>query len=268
MQHLFKLAEICLYCPDVEQKLAATEQAWQAFQSGTLEMRPPSSAPRTIDEVAMPDAPRRVAPKELPKRRMNTPEGKIALVHAVAHIEFNAIHLAWDILYRFRDMPAAFYENWLQVAHDEKRHFCLLRDHLRRLGSDYGALPAHGGLWGMAEKTADDLIARLALVPRYLEARGLDVTPAMLEKFYAAGDLESAAILEIILHDEVSHVQFGTIWFHHACAEANFCPDETYFDQLDRFMTGRLQGPLNRPLRKEAGFSEQELDRLEDRIRA
>lgn len=231
-------------------------------------MEPMIGEPKPIRDVQHPLKPELVPPRKMPKRRFNTPAGKIAFVHAIAHIEFNAIHLAWDILYRFRNMPPAFYENWLYVAHDEKRHFCLLQDHLKKLGSEYGQLPAHEGLWSMAVKTSDDLIARLALVPRYLEARGLDVTPGMLDKLYAIQDLETAAILEIILSDEVTHVKYGTHWFHYACQQARFEPDETYFKQLDLFMQGQLKGPLNRPLRKKAGFSEQELDRLQQRIRA
>ncbi|MEJ2654165.1 MAG: ferritin-like domain-containing protein [Acidihalobacter sp.] len=152
----------------------------------------------------------------MPRRGLGTREGRAALVHAVAHIEFNAINLALDAVYRFRSLPRAYYDDWLRVADEEARHFMLLADRLTDFGMRYGDLPAHNGLWEMAVKTADDWLLRMALVPRVLEARGLDVTPGMIERLRQAGDMETVAALEVILREEVGHVAIGSRWFEEA----------------------------------------------------
>jgi uncharacterized ferritin-like protein (DUF455 family) len=184
-------------------------------------------------------------------------------VHAVAHIEFNAINLAWDAVQRFPGMPAAFACDWARVADDEARHFAMLRGRLRALGYDYGDFPAHDGLWSMARATADDVLARMALVPRVLEARGLDVTPGMIERLQRAGDAGTADCLKVILREEVAHVAIGSRWYRWLCAQRALPPRETYFRLLSEYLAGHVRCPLNRPARLAAGFDEAELDRLE-----
>jgi uncharacterized ferritin-like protein (DUF455 family) len=183
----------------------------------------------------------------------------VALLHAVAHIEFSAIQLAWDHLYRFRGMPTQYYLDWLCVAEEEAQHFAMLRGRLRELGADYGDLPAHAGLWGIAADTAYDVLARMALVPRFMEARGLDVTPGMIAKLQNVGDAASVNILERILHDEVGHVALGSRWFQWICGQRGLPAEQEYFKLIDRHMQGQARGPFNWELRRQAGFSEAEL---------
>ena len=187
----------------------------------------------------------------------------MALVHAVAHIEFNAINLALDAVYRFRGMPGEYYADWLSVAADEARHFELLRNRLEDLGARYGDLPAHNGLWEMAEKTADSCLVRMALVPRVLEARGLDVTPGMIERLESAGDSETAAVLRVILREEVRHVAIGTRWFRYCCAQDNLNPAQTFLHLLEARLGASVRGPFNVQARSEAGFSSEEMKALQ-----
>jgi uncharacterized ferritin-like protein (DUF455 family) len=189
-------------------------------------------------------------------------EGRAALLHAVAHIEFNAINLALDAAWRFRGLPREFVLDWVGVAADEARHFRLLRDRLAALGYAYGDFPAHNGLWDMAEKSAGRCLARMALVPRLLEARGLDVTPGMIARFRSLGDLESVAILETILREEVGHVAIGTRWFEWCCAREGVAPGETFLALLREVARGALRGPFNMEARRAAGFDDAELERL------
>ncbi|SEP70268.1 Uncharacterized conserved protein, contains ferritin-like DUF455 domain [Solimonas aquatica] len=205
-----------------------------------------------------PDKPALVHPREVAHRGLGTVAGRIALLHAVAHIEFNAINLALDAGFRFADMPEAFHADWLSVAVDEARHFQLLRTRLRELGADYGDLPAHNGLWEAAEKTAHDPLLRMALVPRVLEARGLDVTPGMIRRLLDVGDTATVAALEVILREEVRHVAIGTHWFRTLCAQRGLEP-EAAFAQLLAEHRVRLQPPLNLDARRAAGFTEPEL---------
>ncbi|MGC9239534.1 MAG: ferritin-like domain-containing protein [Acidithiobacillus sp.] len=209
---------------------------------------------------------RLVAPRELPRRRaLGTPKGRFALLHALAHIEFNAINLALDAAYAFAGMPPGFYSDWLQVAREEALHFSLLSQRLEDLGGCYGDLPAHDGLWEAARATADDAMARMALVPRVLEARGLDVTPALRQRLQTVGDAQSAAILERIEADERGHVAIGSRWFTYLARRAGVDPEATFFTLLDRHYRGRILGPLAREARLQAGFSVRELDLLEAR---
>ena len=184
-------------------------------------------------------------------------------MHAVAHIEFNAINLACDAIYRFRDLPDAYYADWAEVASEEAYHFSLLQGRLEQLGYNYGDFPAHNGLWELAVKTAGDPLMRMALVPRVMEARGLDVTPGMMERFASIGDQESVAILEIILRDEVGHVEAGSRWFRHLCEQRGLEPEATYFALLEEHLGGAIRCPLHKSARREAGFTESELGRLE-----
>ena len=189
-------------------------------------------------------------------------EGRAALIHALAHIEFNAINLALDVTWRFSGLPDAFYREWAHVAREEAYHFMLLREHLLKHEHEYGDFPAHNGLWEMAEKTKGDLLARLALVPRTLEARGLDASPAIRSKLAAVGDHEGAAILDIILRDEIGHVAVGNRWYRYVCNERGLDPIATYAHLAEQYRAPKLRGPFNREARLAAGFEAAEIDAL------
>ncbi len=263
MKNLFEFAEAFFDQTNVDEKLALTHQAWQAFINGQLTFS--SDRPvLPIDQVIFPVRPELLAPRQMPRRKLTTPEGIAAFFHAIAHVEFVAIYLAWDILYRFRGMPEQFYQDWLRVADEEAQHFALIRTHLRAMQLDYGDLPAHSGLWDHAKDTADDLPGRLAMVPRCMEARGLDVTPALIEKFRLLGDDASVAILTRILTDEVGHVELGSYWFKFVCQQRGFEAEAKYRELIDQYyIGGKPKGPFNRELRKIAGFSDAEIDWLE-----
>ncbi|GIZ53546.1 hypothetical protein NCCP691_35600 [Noviherbaspirillum aridicola] len=209
-----------------------------------------------------PPRPELVPPLAVKHRSMGTPEGRAAMIHALAHIEFNAINLALDAIWRFPGMPAAYYEDWLKVAAEEALHFSLLAAHLETLGHAYGDFPAHNSLWDMAQKTAGDVLARIALVPRTMEARGLDASPAVRAKLAQAGDLKAAEILDIILRDEIGHVAIGNRWFGFLCTERGIDPLQTYADLAARYKAPPLRGPFNVEARRAAGFSEAELAAL------
>ncbi len=209
-----------------------------------------------------PERPTLVLPSALKTRAVGTLEGRACLIHALTHIEANAINLALDIIWRFDTMPEAFYRDWWQVAQEEALHFELLAAHLRTLGHDYGDFPAHDGLWDMASKTRHDLLARLALVPRTLEARGLDATPAIRNKLVSVGDQAAARILDIILRDEIGHVAIGNRWFRQLCAQRGLEPVTTYAMLAQQYAAPVLKGPFNLSARRAAGFEEAELDAL------
>ncbi len=227
----------------------------------------------SIGQATPPDRPARLQhpelrlPRDMPKRRKSHSEaGRIALLHALAHIELNAVDLSWDIIARFAGeaeasagnafaLPRAFFDDWVRVADEEAKHFMLLSDRLTTLESSYGALPAHDGLWEAATETAGDLAARLAVVPLVLEARGLDVTPAMIANLKAAGDPESAAILQTIHDDEIGHVAVGRRWFELVCARRGDEPIPTWQTLVRRHFKGALKRPFNRPSRDKAGFA-------------
>ncbi|MEI6708478.1 MAG: ferritin-like domain-containing protein [Methylococcales bacterium] len=263
MKNIFVCAAACLHNTAIDEKLAVTHHAWRLLTNGELTFS--EDAPvLPITEVSFPDKPVLLAPRAMPKRKLTTPEGVAAFFHAIAHVEFIAIYLAWDIVYRFRGMPEAFYQDWLRVADEEAQHFELIRSHLQTMGSDYGDLPAHGGLWDHARETAHDLLARLALIPRCMEARGLDVTPALIEKFNSVGDEASVALLTRILTDEVGHVERGSYWFKTVCEQQGFEPEAKYQQLITQYYVGgKPKGPFNREMRIIAGFSNAELDWLE-----
>lgn len=210
-----------------------------------------------------PDAPQMVPPGEVKHRSMATLDGRAALVHALAHIEFNAVNLALDIMWRFAGMPEAFYSDWLKVAREEAYHFDLLNRHLQTLGRIYGDYPAHNGLWDMAEATRENVLARLALVPRTLEARGLDASPAIRNKLAGVGDKQGAAIIDIILRDEIGHVAIGNYWFKYLCAKEGLEPVACYAELAARYEAPKLRGPFNLQARRAAGFDEAELAALQ-----
>jgi uncharacterized ferritin-like protein (DUF455 family) len=210
-----------------------------------------------------PSLPVLVLPSQVEHRSTRTVAGRAALLHALAHIEANAVNLALDIVWRFAGMPDAFYRDWLRVAHEEARHFGLLRDHLAALGYAYGAFPAHNSLWEMAEKTKGDILARLALVPRTLEARGLDASPAVKAKLVQAGDHRAGEILDAILRDEIGHVAVGNRWYRHVCADRGLDPVATFVELSEQHGAPRPRGPFNLPARRAAGFDESELALLQ-----
>jgi len=209
-----------------------------------------------------PDLPTLVQPGALRQRAVGTPDGHASLIHALTHIEANAINLALDIVWRYAGMPEAFYRDWWQVALEEALHFELLQAHLQSLGYAYGDFPAHDGLWEMAQRTQHDLLARLALVPRTLEARGLDATPAIRNKLMSIGDKSGAAILDIILRDEIGHVATGNRWYAALCQQRGLDPVQTYADLARTHAAPVLKGPFNLSARRAAGFSETELTAL------
>ncbi|MCW5663380.1 MAG: ferritin-like domain-containing protein [Piscinibacter sp.] len=209
-----------------------------------------------------PARPRLVPPKDVPTRSPFTREGRAALLHAIAHIEFNAINLALDACWRFAGFPPAYYADWFRVAAEEALHFTMLRGHLRTLGTDYGDFDAHDGLWLMTARTAHDPIARLALVPRTLEARGLDATPPLQAKLAKAGDARAVAILDVILGDEIGHVEIGNRWYRYACERAGLDPVALYPSLVERYAAPRLRPPFNEAARRAAGFSQAEIDWL------
>lgn len=209
-----------------------------------------------------PALPNLVAADQVPRRSPFTLAGRAALLHAICHIEFNAINLALDAVWRFGGLPEQFYRDWLQVAGEEALHFSLLREHLQSLGHDYGDFDAHDGLWRMTEATQDDVIARMALVPRTLEARGLDATPPIQAKLRKAGDLRAVAILDIILRDEIGHVAIGNHWYGWLCARDGLDPLALYPTLVARYAAPRVRPPFNLDARRAAGFSEAELTAL------
>jgi uncharacterized ferritin-like protein (DUF455 family) len=258
---VFEAAYRCLMANEIEEKLQASRAAVQAWSTGELNLEPYPI--EIIAQAGQPACLRLVVPRDVPKRKLSSPEGKIALLHAVAHIEFNAINLAWDAVYRFQQMPRAFYADWIKIAAEESYHFDLIRQALLQQGVDYGHLPAHNGLWEMATDTAHDVLVRMALVPRVLEARGLDATPSIIEKLQQVGETEWVEILKIILHDEIGHVATGSYWFHTLCAQRGLQPETTFRHLLQQYFRGKLRGILNIEARLTAGFSAIELQDLQ-----
>ena len=262
MTDLHHAARRCLDANDPDEKLRLTHATWQALQAGELQPDPQAAPPVPIGAPGRPARPRLVEARQVPRRGLGSAQGRAALVHAIAHIEFNAINLAWDAVYRFRGFPARYYEDWASCARDEARHFALLRERLAELGHAYGDFDAHNGLWEMAAKTAHSDLARMALVPRVLEARGLDVTPGMIERLRDVGDGRTIAILEVILREEVAHVAAGTRWFRWCCERDGRDPRATFLQLLRDHVGGALRGPFNHPARLAAGFDAEEMDQL------
>lgn len=205
---------------------------------------------------ARPDRPELLPPREVPRRRPGSPQGRIALLHALAHIELNAVDLHWDIIARFthHPMPPGFYDDWVKAADEEAKHFNLICDVLDSLGSHYGALPAHAGMWRAAEDTASDLKGRLAVVPMVLEARGLDVTPGMIDIFRKADDPAAVAALETIYAEEVGHVAYGSKWFNWLCGRDGEDPKDVFHALVRHYFHGALKPPFNEEKRAEAGL--------------
>lgn len=259
---MFSEIEQIILCKDPTDKYKATRNLVKSFHEDHLEYR------RKPLEILRPGYPLKlqlVAPRELKRRGIKSQEDRNILMHAVAHIEFNAINLALDAAYRFIDQSADYYRDWLSVADDEARHFNMIRAYLNKHGCDYGDYPAHNGLWDMAVKTQHDIVARMALVPRVLEARGLDVTPGMIERLENAGDREAVDILKMIYQDEIRHVDIGSKWFFHHCKLRSLEPKTTFLKLVEEYMHGELRGPFNISARLQAGFSDMEMAELNRR---
>lgn len=262
MTDLHAAAKRCLDAADPAEKLRLTHETWQAFRAGEWRADPASPPPEPIGPPGRPAKPQLVNARQLPQRGLGSEAGRVALVHAVAHIEFNAINLALDAAWRFEGMPRAFHEDWLRVAAEEAYHFTLLADHLATLGFAYGDFDAHDGLWAMCEKTAADIVARMALVPRTLEARGLDATPQIQQKLRQAGTpaaLRAVQILDVILRDEVGHVAIGNHWYRVLCEREGLDPIAHYTALVERYAAPRLHPPFNEEARRRAGFTPEEL---------
>lgn len=265
-ERALELLRIC----DPFEKAAGVTALRDAVRDGAAHWYPArkfksADAEHEVGIPGRPATPPLVSPRELKQRAVTSVDGRAALLHALAHIEFNAINLALDALWRFDGLPEAYYDDWLQVAAEEAYHFSLLVSHLRTLGDqyDYGCFPAHDGLWDMARRTSGDWLARLALVPRTLEARGLDASPPIKAKLSSAGDKAGAAILDIILRDEIGHVAIGNRWYRWGCERAGCEPIETYARLAAQYGAPRLRGPFNLAARRAAGFDDAELAALQ-----
>ncbi len=263
-QSLQRQAYQALMVETIEQKSALIDQMQRATylldQTG-----PGTSDSEHIQDVEQPGQPRHlefVHPRALKRRRITSEEGRACFLHAIAHIEFNAVNLALDAIYRFRGMPRAFYDDWLRVAGEEVRHHDLLLARMQALGCEYGDFPVHDGLWEVARKTSYSLVSRMALVPCVLEARGLDVTPPMIQKLVNVGDTESANILQIILDEEVEHVAIGVRWFNFACLGEDVDPVDRFTELIEVHLPNRIQAPVNKTQRLAAGFTTEWLERL------
>jgi len=253
---------------DPQQKVTETYAAFDKFFEQDLQAEKiDSDIPvKHLLIPGRPDKPELVQPRELPRRGLNTLEGRATLLHAICHIEFNAINLALDAIYRFRNMPTQYYFDWLKVAKEEAEHFSLLNDYINDLGFSYGQFPAHNGLWEMAVDTEHDVLIRMALVPRVLEARGLDVTPGIMKKFESVNDTRANEILTVIQREEVGHVEIGSHWFRYCCEQRNVDCDETFRNLLQQYLKSGIKKPINVEARLKAGFSQKELDYFENKL--
>ncbi len=261
---LRKLALEALLEPNPRKKAALAQ--WIRAQAATISIAPEITSQEPTGVPGCPARPELRSHLDVPKRSPFTREGLAALLHAVTHIEFNAINLALDAIWRFDGMPRQYYLDWLKVAAEEAHHFSLLRAHLQSMGYDYGDFPAHTGLWDMTEKTKSDVLARMALVPRTLEARGLDATPPMQAKLRRVGTphaLRAVEILGVILHDEIGHVAIGNHWYRHLCSQRELNPVAHYAVLAQQYNAPRIKGPLNLDARRKAGFEESELALLQ-----
>lgn len=259
---IFSCSGACLSISSPREKCRAVTALWVRVEQYDF-VFDPHAAVVPIDAAGRPDKPELVAPSALRRRRLGSAAGRAALAHAVAHIEFNAINLALDAVHRFRDMPRQYYIDWVSVAADEARHFQLMQKRLGEIGHAYGDFPAHDGLWEMARQTAGECLYRMALVPRVLEARGLDVTPGMIERLERAGDDETVRLLKVILAEEVRHVEIGSHWFRLCCDQRGLDSEATFLALLAAHRGAALQGPFNLAARVQAGFTQRELGAME-----
>ncbi|QKM65078.1 DUF455 domain-containing protein [Polynucleobacter tropicus] len=244
-------------------KVSRTFQLFDDYQQQKINLNAAAIYDGTkLDLPGRPHKPELVPPLEVPKRKMDTVEGRASLLHSLAHIEFNAINLALDAIWRFPDMPEQYYADWLKVAKEEAYHFTLVNEYIQSFGYSYGDFQAHNSLWEMVERTQDSVIARMALVPRTMEARGLDAVPMIRDRFKQIKDVRAVEILEIILRDEIGHVFVGNHWFNFLCNKASLSPISAYRDLAKQYRAPKLRGPFNLDARKQAGFTVEELSLL------
>ena len=267
MDSVYNRLEFALQQRDVGEKCAAVAVLWVDFRADRLDLTPNSAILGARTVGGWPTRPLLVPPRAVPMRDPNTPEGQVALIHAIAHIEFSAINLALDAAYRFRDFPTlervAYLEDWIRIADEERDHFTRVAQRLQQLGAGYGDLPAHAGLWDAAVETEGDFLDRMTLVPRVLEARGLDVTPGIRKKFEKIGDVAMLDALDVIYREEVGHVAAGTRWFQWGCAQQGLDADLEFEQRATRLAQGRLRGPFNHEARISAGFTPREMTFVE-----
>lgn len=264
MLELREAALAILANTDVQSKVGQLAKLFNEYQAEQIALNLSHSFDsQDLYLPGRPIKPDLVAPKFVPKRKMDTVEGRAILWHSLAHIEFNAMNLALDAIWRFPNMPSDYYEDWLRVAKEEAYHFSLINAHLQSFGFRYGDFPAHNSLWEMVERTTDSVIARMALVPRTMEARGLDAVPEIRDRFQQIKDERAVEILEIILHDEIGHVLIGNQWFNFLCANDGLSPVVTYRELAEKYHAPTLRGPFNFDAREQAGFSSEELSLLE-----
>ena len=262
MSHeLFHSSWRCLNIRAADEKLDCVQILAERWFLGKLDAD--HDAPiEQLEEAGIPESVQLVHPARVPRRRLGSQEGRVALLHAVAHIEFSAINLALDAVYRFRNMPSHYYTDWIRVAAEECYHFRLISGLLKQMGEHYGTLPAHDGLWRVAVYSAGDVLVRMALVPRVLEARGLDVTPGMIRRVRETGDIRFADILTIIFRDEIRHVRTGSEWFRYVCSVRNLDSEDTFDTLLRKYvddLNAHLSGPFHKEARLSAGFTDKEL---------
>ncbi|ALI54662.1 ferritin-like domain-containing protein [Celeribacter marinus] len=254
---LAQMADEVLRTADGREKTALAHKhaaTWRAAREAGTPLEIGTATPPM--QPARPDRPELLDPRDVPQRKPGSPEGRNAILHAIAHIELNAVDLHWDIIARFTHVPfpLGFYDDWVKSADEEAKHFNLICDRLEALGSHYGALPAHAGMWRAAQDTAEDIMGRLAVVPMVLEARGLDVTPGMIKLFKQAKDHETVAAMDVIYSEEVAHVAYGSKWFHFLCGRENLDPKETFHRLVRQYFHSTLRPPFNAEKRAEAGI--------------
>ncbi len=263
--NLFSQSLACLLINDPAEKVAATKLLQKRWLDGELKLDATVDI-KSLPVPGRPVKPELVDPKDVPRRNFSSLKGRLTLVHAIAHIEFNAINLALDAVYRFQNMPEQYYSDWCRVAAEEALHYTMLSDYLASHGVSYGDFPAHNGLWEMAVKTDFDVLVRMALVPRVLEARGLDVTPGMIKKLRPTGDVVLINCLKKIFDDEIGHVKIGSHWYKTLCEQRQLDADETFMQLIDKYMQGAKFGPFETEARVEAGFSHEEMQALLNRF--
>ena len=249
---------------DAQSKVSRVFQLFDDYQQQLVSLNLSEILnPHNLVLPGRPEKPELIPPLQVPKRKMDSVEGRASLLHSLAHIEFNAMNLALDAIWRFSDMPQQYYEDWLKVAKEESYHFSLVNEHMQSFGFSYGDFSAHNSLWEMVERTTDSVIARMALVPRTMEARGLDAVPGIRDRFKQIKDVKAVEILEIILHDEIGHVFIGNRWFNFLCGNAGLSPITAYRELAQKYHAPTLRGPFNFEARQKAGFTPEELDLLE-----
>jgi len=261
MDNIFYLAHQCLVKSNLDEKLLSSTETVKKILKGDVDFDL-YSIDAALIKPGHPDKPVLITPKDVPRRNIQTVEGKAAMIHSFAHIEFNAINLVWDLICRFQGMSEEFYFDWTQVVAEEIKHFKLLRDRLNDIDYDYGDFPAHDGLWIIAEKTKHDLLLRLAVVPRIMEARGLDVTPSLIERFRHIKDEKTISVLEVILKEEIGHVSIGTKWYKYMCEKSNLNSEEKFKQILNEFLPTAKTKNINHKARLLAGFNQTEIDYL------